>query len=186
MSSYEQNHYEDVFKLMVKSFQPCNCVELGVLDGYSTSAIADGLQFNGRGIVKAYDLFEDYEFNHRNYADVAKKFEGNQHVEIIKKDAFSVHEEYGDRSVDFLHVDLSNDGSIIRKIMEQWNDKMVYGGLILFEGGSEERDNIEWMKKYNKEPIKPELESNKIIEDNVYVFCTYLKFPSLTVLLRKS
>jgi hypothetical protein len=61
---------------------------------------------------------------------------------------------------------------------------MVYGGLVVFEGGSEARDKIEWMVKYNKEPMKPEIETNKIINSK-YVYGTYLKYPSLTVMLRR-
>ncbi len=40
------------------------------------------------------------------------------------------------------------------------------------------------MIKYNAKPIKPELENNQIIKDN-YIFATYLKFPGLTMLLKK-
>jgi hypothetical protein len=32
-------------------------------------------------------------------------------------------------------------------------NQLKQGKHILFEGGSIERDNVEWMKKYNKQPI---------------------------------
>ena len=35
-SSYIQNNYGDVFYRMITTYRPRKCVELGVLDGYST------------------------------------------------------------------------------------------------------------------------------------------------------
>ena len=69
--------------------------------------------------------------------------------------------DHKDNSVDFFHIDLSNTGEIVNKIMELWDEKIVIGGLILFEGGTVDRDKIKWMVKYDKKPIKPEIETNK-------------------------
>ena len=46
------------------------------------------------------------------------------------------------------------------------------------EGGSKERDNVEWIIKYNKKPINPYLMS---IEEN-YKIEIIEKFPSLTII----
>jgi hypothetical protein len=187
MSSYIKNNYADVFLANVRAFQPVVCVELGVLNGYSTIAIAQGLKELGRGRLDAYDLFEDYEFRHGSRDEVYRRIVEagvGDHVELNKTDAFMVHHNYRAGEVHLLHVDLSNTGEILARIMETWDEKMVQGGIILFEGGSQERDEVEWIRKYNKTPIKPELEKNKIIEEK-YVFGTYLPFPSLTVLLKK-
>jgi len=54
----------------------------------------------------------------------------------------------------------------------------------LIEGGSIERDNIEWMKKYNCPPIREEIDTNPIIS-KYYIYGTYFEFPSITVMLRK-
>src|SRR3990167_287832 len=133
-SSYSQNNYGEVFEAIVDAFKPVNVVELGVLHGYSTSYILKALKKNGRGTIKAYDLFEDYPYNHSRQEDVVNFFEG-QPVEFYKKDAFTVYEEFNNNTVDLLHVDLSNTGETVKKIMEQWDAKMVQGGVILFEGG---------------------------------------------------
>jgi len=185
-SSYIKNNYADVFKAVIRGFNPRNCVELGVLDGYSTLAIAEGLSPIG-GHLDAYDLFDQYEFKHGNKAAIQQEIDKrNLHdvVTLIQADAFKVHVNYTPASIGLLHVDLSNTGEVLRRIMELWDEKIVQGGVILFEGGSEERDQEAWMIKYGKEPIKPELERNKIIEEK-YVFGTYLKWPSLTCLLKK-
>ncbi len=182
-SSYIQNNYDDVFFAIMRAFQPINCVELGVLDGFSSYHIARGLVANGRGILNSYDLFDDYKYKHGDREEVSRLLQGLP-VNLHKKDAYAVSDEYPEASVDLLHVDISNNGDTFDKIMEQWDPKLVQGGIILFEGGTQERDEIEWMVKFGFRPIKPAIEQNKIVEAK-YIFGTYLKFPGLTMLLKK-
>jgi len=188
-SSYIQHNYGDVFYRLIRTYGGRVFVELGVLDGYSTMAIARAIRDDGSGSkLDAYDLFEDYKYNHGVQEEVQQRLNDANlapYVNLVKADALTVSSKYEPNSVNFLHVDLSNTGTILNTIMKQWDEKMVWGGLILFEGGSEERDNVEWMKKYNMEPIKSELENNSRISGGKYVFGTYLKFPSLTCLMRK-
>jgi len=186
-SSYAENNYDEVFYAIVRGFKPLICVELGVLHGYSACAIGRALKDNKQGHLDAYSLFEDYPYNHGIYKEVQDNLilKGlKDYITLHKEDACRVHERYAPGSVYLLHVDLSNDGRIIKDTMARWHEKIVIGGIILFEGGTEERDQIDWMKKYKKLPIKPEIETNKIIND-CYVYATYLKFPGLTMLLKK-
>lgn len=191
-SSYTVNNFEEIFKAVVSAYQPKTCVELGVLEGYSAIAIGKALKenfekFGSFGHLDAYDLFEDYPYRHSSLEVTQKNIvlAGlDEFVTLQRHDAFKVHELYNPNSVELLHIDLSNTGAILKDIVESWDSKMVYGGAILFEGGSEERDNIDWMRKYGAPSIKEELESNKMISEK-YVFGTYFKFPSLTCLLKK-
>lgn len=191
-SSYAINNYADVFRTIVSASQPTNCVELGTLEGYSAVAIARGLKenfekFGGRGHLACFDLFEDYAYRHSTLEEVRKNLEEagvSDFVTVKKQDAYTVHELYEPNSIHLLHVDLSNTGETVRKIIELWDDRMVVGGIILFEGGSEERDNIPWMKDYKAPSIKEELEKNLTVELK-YVFGTYFKYPGLTHLLKK-
>lgn len=191
-SSYITHNYADVFKAIISAFNPVVCVELGVLEGYSAIAIAKGLKDNlekhaVRGHLNGYDLFDDYPYRHSSIEATLANIDQaglSEWVSLEKADAFEVHNLYGQNSVHFLHIDLSNTGSTIRTIMDLWDDRMAVGGIICFEGGSEERDRTDWMVKYDLPPIKPELETNPIIE-NKYIFGTYFKFPSLTCLLKK-
>lgn len=182
-SSYKQNNYGEVFYELVIKLRPKLIVELGILDGYSTVHLAEGLKNNKCGRIDAYDLFEDYPFKHSNYSEIVEKYKEIECLKIFKADAFTVHDRYENDSVDILHVDLSNDGSTIRKIMQLWNDKITEEGIIIFEGGSYERDQVDWMKLYNKEPIRDELLNNFIVRSN-YTYETYTAFPSLTVLTK--
>ncbi len=189
-SSYPHEFFKLCFKNTVISFPPRVAVELGVLEGFSTIAISEALSildggndvFSGH--LHSYDLWEDYPYRHSTQEKVQKTIDRyglSEFVTLYKKDAFVVHEDYEDRSVDLLHIDISNDGDILNEMLEKWTPKVVHCGIILFEGGSEERDNIEWMKKYNKSPIRKELGANKTIQDN-YIYGTYELFPSLTVM----
>lgn len=192
-SSYIKNNYGPIFERTVEIFLPHQCVELGVLDGYSTLHIAKGIR-NAKELsahpvcFNAYDLWENYPYKHGTIEEVRKELFLNglsEFVALHKRDAFTVHEDYDDHSVCFLHVDLSNDGEVLRKIVERWDDKLSFGGLMLFEGGSEERDEISWMKKYQKKSIKFEIESNPILNKK-YIYATYNIFPSLSVFLKHS
>ena len=51
---------------------------------------------------------------------------------------------------DMAHIDISNTGEIIEKVIKAYPDK-----TILFEGGSKERDNNKWMTKYKAKTINP-------------------------------
>jgi len=191
-SSYIENNYDEVLKSYILNWRPTTLVELGVLDGYSTIAIAEAVkemnflyQMNSK--LQSYDLFEDYEFKHGVKEEVEKLIEEKgltPYVDVIKGDAYKVHELYPDNSVQFLHVDISNTGDTLREITKLWTPKLIERGLILFEGGSDERDHNEWMTKYNKSSIKKEMETNKFINTN-YIYGTYYPYPSLTVFLKK-
>lgn len=191
-SSYIENNYGEVLKAYVLNWRPSTLVELGILDGYSTLAIAEAVkemnflyQMNCK--LHSYDLFEDYEFKHGSKEEVEKLIMDKgltEFVEIHKGDAYKVHTEYPDNSVQFLHVDISNTGETLRTILENWQPKLIERGLVLFEGGSEERDNNEWMTKYNKPSIKKEMETNKFINDN-FIYGTYYAYPSLTIFLKR-
>lgn len=191
-SSYIENHYDEVIKAYVVNWRPVTLVELGVLDGYSTVAIAEGckenkLLYDMTTKVISYDLFEDYEFKHGNMQEVQKLIDDKKlqdFVELRKGGAYKVHSDFADKSIQFMHVDISNTGDTLRNIVDLWTPKMDDRAIVLFEGGSEERDNNEWMKKYNKPSIKKELETSQFITDH-YIYGTYWAYPSMTVLLRK-
>ena len=192
ISSYAQNNIGEILLTHIKCFRPIVAVELGILGGYSTAFIAQGLKINKErwGLnshLDAYDLWDEYPYRHGDFNSVSNMLIDvgvSNFVTLCKGDAFSVYQNYPDKSIHFLHVDLSNTGETLRDIMALWDRKIYQGSIIAFEGGSQERDEVEWMKKYDKLPIKPELESNPIIKKN-YIFGTYLQWPSITVLYKK-
>ena len=192
ISSYSKNNLGEILLTYIKCFRYPLCVELGVLDGYSTSFIAQGLKTNKErwgteGHLYAYDLWDLYPYKHGNIQEVEKFLTDLDligFVSLLQGDAFETANNFKDKTVHFLHVDISNTGETLRKIMEVWDKKIYQGGCIAFEGGSQERDEIEWMRKYLKTPIKLELESNLSIKKN-YIFATYNLYPSITILYKK-
>ena len=186
-SSYRENNFgEKIYEIILK-FSPSVIVELGVLEGFSTIAIARALYKSKTGHLDAYDIWEDYEYRHSTQKEVQKTIGEcglSDFVTLYKQDAYTVHKNYDDGSVDLLHIDISNDGDIFNTMLENWDSKISPCGLILFEGGSEERDQVEWMAKYKKKPIRPEINNNSLANTN-YIYGTYNLFPSLTVLVKK-
>jgi len=44
---------------------------------------------------------------------------------------------------DLLHLDISNDGKTVTDVFNRIKSKIENGSTMIFEGGTEERDNIE-------------------------------------------
>jgi hypothetical protein len=165
--------------------KPELCCEIGVLHGFSLLTVAAGLRDNGNGVIHGYDLFEKYPYHHDSYENVSRRIKSlglSRWASVHFSDAFQVAQLFN-TEVDYLHVDISNDGDTYYKIFEQWNDKVRK--VILLEGGGTERDRVEWMVKYKKRPINDTIEklTNKYPDWDINVLELY---PSLTVAIRKN
>lgn len=180
-SSYKENNYGLVFQSVAWLTNPRRVVELGALNGYSTSHLIRGLTRLRREVrLDVVDLWEDYEYNScsldlfkENVIDYVGDF-GLVDVSFIKEDCFNISNLYDDNSIDLLHLDISNDGDKIRRFLDVWMPKMAYNSVVMVEGGSQERDRVEWMFKYNKLPM------NSILADMDSIILP--DFPSLTLI----
>lgn len=181
-SSYKDHCYGRLLYAIVRGLRPTRCVELGVLQGYSLLTAASALRVNGGGTIAGFDLFEGYVYRHVGYDEVLSRIESlglAPWATATRCDAWSVGERF--ESVDYLHVDLSNDGDTYRRVFRQWAHKVTK--VMLLEGGAPERDRVEWMTKYGKAPIGPALDEIRASypEWRIHVL---RPFPSLTVALR--
>ena len=89
--------------------------------------------------------------------DLCRKFAKRNNVNL-SEDLFGTKYAYewddfydfikGGFEFDMAHIDISNTGEIIEKVIKAYPDK-----TILFEGGSKERDIIDWMVKYKAKPL---------------------------------
>jgi predicted O-methyltransferase YrrM len=189
-SSYKKNNLGRTLEIMTLGYKPRLIVECGILDGYSLYHFAKATKSNSEsnyfdGHVIAYDLFEDYKFKHGNAIDVYNmlKHEGvTDYATILQGDAYKVHESYEEGEIDLLHIDIANDGNTFLKMFELWASKISRFGRIVFEGGSQERDRVGWMKKYNKRSIRSVLP--KLTKNKKWQVTVIKEWPSLTVMKR--
>lgn len=177
-SSYEQNNYGELFYSLIRIYQPEKVVELGTKAGYSAYHMARGLKRNGKGSLDLYDLWGKYEFNSVPKSSAEENLkEFSNIVSLNLGNAIDVDKAY--KTVDILHVDVSNEGGILEKIIPRWIDKTRQ--LIIIEGGSSERDQVGWMIKFKKLPIKTWLENFAHKRGDIEYF-TIEPFPSVTII----
>ena len=164
-SSYKESQMGKVLYDAVLETNAKKIIDFGLLNGYSAVCMAMAAKLTG-GMVYAYDLFDDYEFNKANIETLKKNFiEYNvkDFIKIKKVDFYDWLKNIED--FDVLHLDISNDGSIISKLHSATKDK---DGQVFFEGGSKGRDRCDWMLKYNKEPISGLSEHYDLIASSTY------------------
>lgn len=181
-SSFKTNGYGSFFYAFVRALKPKTCLELGVYQGFSMLSVAAALRDNGEGMIEGVDLFEDYPYRHAKFADVKRHIHAcdlGDWTKITKEDATAAHKGFGD--LDYLHVDLSNDGETFQFVFEKWAPKVRRA--IILEGGADERDRVDWMVKYRKAPISPVIDEirNSCPDWNI---CVLAPFPSVTVAMR--
>ena len=181
-SSYIKNNYGKLFEALAAIHKPSLVVECGVLDGYSLIALAKGA--GPKALVCGIDIFEDYAYKHGSQKEVQDKLnkEGLSSVQLIHKDAFAASDEFKDDSIDILHCDIANDSFKLTMFLSVWKSKIKKDGLFIYEGGSWERDDVDWMMKYKKSPIR---KFTNHLAKNGFEFITFSPFPSLTVCRKK-
>ena len=57
---------------------------------------------------------------------------------------------YSDAQYDLLYFDIDNDGSKLLEMYEKNKSNIEQGAVVVFEGGSYTRDNVNWMIARNK------------------------------------
>jgi len=173
-SSYLKNNLGETLFDKVIEHKPLKIVEFGTLNGYSAVYMGLALKELGRGLLFTYDLYDEYEYKHGKLSDVIeniKKFGLESYVIpaklninnwLVCKDTF-----------DMCHIDISNNGDVVDNFIKSVNSEANSGSVCLFEGGSIERDDLEWMIKYNKPKINPIIKkyNGTIVND---------KFPSIS------
>lgn len=149
-SSYKENNLGKTLYEEIIALKPQKVIDFGVLNGYSTVCIAQALKHNGKGKVKVHDLFDKYEYNGAKFEKLIKTLKKHDlldYVEIEEANFFDwikTPEQF-----DVLHLDISNTGDILDMVWDNLKDN----GVVLFEGGSEQRDRVGWMIMYNKKAI---------------------------------
>ncbi len=172
-SSYKNKlTFGDFLEGLVFSSGPKKIVEFGILDGYSLEYFA-----KSGAEVDAYDIFDEFVGN-KPPSDIKEKFKSYPNVSIDYGDFYKKCDELSSGEIDMIHVDIANDGDVYQFAVENYLPLLKKEGLLILEGGSQKRDDVEWMIKYSKRLIRPYLES---LPSKVK-WKTVGEFPSLTII----
>jgi hypothetical protein len=155
---------------------PKKIVEIGILDGYSLECFTKNSNKDTQ--IYAYDLFENFNGNHSNKNDIISNFLNFSNVKIEYGNFYELNNII-ENNVDIIHIDIANNGDVFEHAIKHYLPKLSENGILLLEGGSIERDNVEWMNKYNKPLINPVIQKYKKNNFNVEVIGS---FPSITII----
>jgi predicted O-methyltransferase YrrM len=177
-SSYKEERFSKVLRTICLMKNPKKIVEFGILDGYSLDCFIESTEDDCE--ILAYDLFEEFPYNSAKFDSLEKKYDKTR-ASIDRGDLFQAHNTFESKSIDIMHIDIANDGGVYEYCIENLMSKISDSGVMLLEGGSKERDNIEWMLKYNKPKIREVLYKYK----DEYKIRVFSEFPSLTIITKK-
>lgn len=171
-SSYKANDLGRFFYNTVILTKPQKIIEFGTLNGYSAIAMGQALRdLNRGGKIICYDLWEKYPFKNstkENCLSNIKKYGLEDYITLEEKDFYKWQYE----SYDLLHFDISNHGEKIKDLHQIVKFDNTPLGLVLFEGGSRERDKVPWMQDFL--PIN---------NSNINFITLEETFPSISLLL---
>lgn len=174
MSSYTNTiDFCDFLAGLAHVVSPTKIVEFGILNGHSIEAMHKGAP---GATIEGYDIFDEFNGNHANKNKLEKKFETFKNIFISFGNFYKSFESFENSSIDILHIDIANDGDVYEYAIDKYMDKIRPGGCIVLEGGTSARDSVEWMKKYNKRPIRDYLEKCP------YNYHVVGEFPGLTII----
>jgi hypothetical protein len=176
-SSYKNTiDYSDIFSSICFMKKPQKIIEIGILDGYSLLSMVNNVDSSCN--INAYDIFEEFNGNSANKEKLDNIFSKYENVSIEYGDFYKLHYSIDDNSLDILHIDIANNGNIYQFTFDNYMKKLKKDGLLIIEGGSNERDDIEWMNKYNFPKINPIINNYK----NLYNIHTIGTIPSITLI----
>ena len=175
-SSYNENNIGQTLYDLVLELKPKKIIEFGTLNGYSAISMAMALHEIGEGgKIICYDLWDSYPYKHSTIEKTKSLINEYSLLDFIELKQMNIN-DWVVEDFDLLHLDISNDGKTVIDVFNCIKSKIENGSTMIFEGGTEERDNIEWMLKYDKTPI------NSIKKEINYIVLNE-NFPSISKIL---
>lgn len=170
-SSYYKNNIGKTLYNTVLTMQPFIIIEFGTLHGYSAIAMAQALRdLDSLGKIICHDLWKKYPYKNTSMESTQATIDElglTKYIELVEMDFYNWKPE----PFDLMHFDISNHAGHIKYLKNMVNDNLL-NGTVLFEGGSKERDKVEWMKDF--QPINSSGIKFITIDEN---------FPSLSMLI---
>jgi hypothetical protein len=181
-SSYQKNKLGWILYGLTLRAAPTVCVEFGVLHGYSTLFIAGALKELGKGHLYAFDRWPGHLPNLEQQVSQRVKDVGlSEFVTITTRDI--QHNTPDIRHVDLAHVDIDNSGETVMWAMRYFGDRMPVGGTLVLEGGTPERDDVEWMAREGRLPFSAVLNNPMMMKGWSHTVIPH--FPGMTILTKE-
>lgn len=155
-SANKSNNLGETLYRTVLQLSPAVVVEFGVLNGYSTMSIAQALRDLRAGHLWSFDLWEDCPYHHGDWAEVTRALEAAELTEFVtlgKRDFWDWLRQ--PTRFDLLCIDIANCGRVARAAADLLSSELARGSVVIFEGGTAERDLAWWMVKFDRERIAP-------------------------------
>ena len=170
-SSYAANRLGETLYNYILVKRPKHIGEFGIYNAYSTICMAQALDEIGEGKITAYDLWDTNEKRGRSSMDVAVRNVVqaglDKYVTIEQGNFWDIDCD----QFDMIHLDIDNDGEILERAAEKLKN---YKGMVIFEGGSEERDNC------------PQMNGRKKMHGSAKYVILNPRFPSMSMLICKT
>ena len=161
-----KSSYGDILSSIAFTQSPKTVVEIGILDGFSLEKLVQATGPTTK--IMAYDISANME-------ELQNKFKNHSRVEIQYGDFYNLNNII-DGNLDIIHIDIANDGHVYKFAVEKYMSLLSRKGILVLEGGTRERDEVEWMKRYEKPPIAEYLKTLTAPHR------TLGKFPSITMI----
>ena len=151
----------------ISELYPKKVVELGPATGHTTVTMGQALKdsVSKVGHINSYDIWDDQYWGTQENCQKEINEWGVQEFVTLKHlnfyDWLKTEEQF-----DFLYFDIDNDGEKLLSLYEHTKEQVKNGSVIIFEGGSEERDKYiaPGLKKMND--VK-EIVDYKVLTDDV-------------------
>lgn len=177
---------------IVLIFKPKTIIEFGTEHG--GTAIVMGLALkelneieNHVGKVFTYDTFDhqskgeigsnpNFQYakhNIENYYPSIKEF-----IEVDRGDFFAFNDD-SNKQYDLLYFDIDNDGDKLLEMYEKNISNIEQGSIVIFEGGSEIRDNVPWMIQKNKTKMNDVNVPYTLLTPNQKYSCSIIYNPKI-------
>jgi len=146
---------------IILQFKPKHIIEYGTEYGITASVMALALkqlyEEQGHvGKILTYDTFEVQSEGDLGSCPVFSRAKRNlsdpfisEYVEVDRGDFWDFCKTKN-KEFDLLYFDIDNDGDKLLKMYNSCKENIDNGSIVLFEGGSHVRDNVEWMVQQNK------------------------------------
>ena len=165
--SHGKYQWLSILYAFVHEYKPTKVVELGPATGYTTITMAQALKDNNNGHINSYDIWNDqYWSTQENCQNEINEWGVQDYVTLTHMDFYDWIKT--DEEFDFLYFDIDNNGDKLLELYEHTKFQVKNGSIILFEGGSEERDKyiLEGTTKIND--VKDTLDYTLLTNDIKY------------------